>query len=261
MIHRLKYFVIMVLIAGASLQAAQDRQTVLFSIQENGLDWCNLESPAQANIKKQDSLIVSALVEESGLTDSSNADSPIYAWIGYSQENSDPSTGDWVWISANYTGNRGGRSRYVAQLGNHIEEAGNYYYASRFSLDSTNFQYGGYSESGGGFWDGETNVSGRLSVTVGIDDQGVPQKFQIHPPYPNPFNPIVNIRLDIPRSTQLQIHVFDLRGRLLTTLHKGPIQPGFQKFAWQANSYSSGLYILQVVSDLGSQNFKLLLVK
>jgi len=258
---RLINILIVALMFGNSLQAARDTQKVLFKINENGLDWCNLESPAKVSIKKQDSLVVTALVEESGITDSDNPDSSISAWIGYSKENTSPSSEDWHWISADYIENKNGRSCYAAQIGSHIEEAGNYYYTSRFSLDSTNFQYGGYSESGGGFWDGETNVSGRLYVTVGVQKEGMPQKFQIYPPYPNPFNPLVNIKLDIPQTTQLTIHIFDIRGRLLETLHKDQIQPGYQKFTWQANSYSSGLYILQVLSPLGSQTFKILLVK
>ena len=41
-----------------------------------------------------------------------------------------------------------------------------YYYVSRFRFNNGNFVYGGYSSSGGGFWDGIENVSGILNVDI-----------------------------------------------------------------------------------------------
>jgi hypothetical protein len=54
----------------------------------------------------------------------------------------------------------------VANIGPAISVAGTYYYATRFSLNGGAFLYGGYSLTGGGFWDGTSNVSGVLTVQV-----------------------------------------------------------------------------------------------
>jgi hypothetical protein len=81
------------------------------------------------------------------------------AWIGYSNENTNPNT--WEnWIQADYYSDVGANDEYYTNLSG--LNAGTYYYASRFQLSGGDFYYGGYPD---GFWDGITNISGVLTVT------------------------------------------------------------------------------------------------
>ncbi len=52
----------------------------------------------------------------------------------------------------------------MVSIGSDITEEGTYYYASRFQLNSGDFVYGGYSPTGGGYWNGVSNISGQLIV-------------------------------------------------------------------------------------------------
>ena len=126
------------------------------------VDWCNLQSPASANQNEGAALAVYARVYEDGITNGAGQGVGITAWIGYSTVNSNPNT--WTdWIAADYNADYGDDDEYWALLPGTLT-AGTYYYASRFRVEGGNFQYGGYSSGGGGFWDGTSYVSGQLDV-------------------------------------------------------------------------------------------------
>ncbi len=129
----------------------------------DAVDWCNLQWPDQATITVGSSVDVYARVYEPGVTDASGQGAGISAWIGYSTTDTDPAT--WTnWVSATYNVDVGNNDEYQAALGAGLAP-GTYYYASRFKLNDGVYKYGGYSASGGGFWDGTTYVSGVLTVT------------------------------------------------------------------------------------------------
>ncbi len=128
------------------------------------IGWCNLQWPPTANINAGGSFTAYAQIYVDGLTNAPGAGAGIDAWIGYSDQNTDPST--WTnWVPAVYNVDVGNNDEYMASVGSTLPE-GTYYYASRFSLNSGAFVYGGYSTDGGGFWNGTTYTSGELTVTT-----------------------------------------------------------------------------------------------
>ena len=127
------------------------------------LEWVNLQWPASGTITTGGEFFVYAQAYKAGLTPGPGAGSGISAWIGYSTDDTDPST--WTnWHAASYFGESGNNDEYRLDLGAVITSPGTYYYASRFKLGIADYQYGGYSSGGGGFWNGTTNVSGVLTV-------------------------------------------------------------------------------------------------
>ncbi len=130
---------------------------------EPEIDWANLQYPGSGTIITGDSYNVYSQVLIDGITNPSGQAPDVQAWIGYSTDNTDPST--WTnWITSTYSSDVGNNDEYIANLGLAITTEGTYYYASRFQYLDQDFVYGGYSETGGGFWDGTTNVNGILTV-------------------------------------------------------------------------------------------------
>jgi len=122
--------------------------------------WCNLQWPGNHTMASNETVEVYAQVYESGITDTIGQGVGIEAWIGYSTENTDPST--WTnWVPAIYNVDVGNNDEYKITLG--PLAPGTYYYASRFSLNGGPYSYGGFS---GGFWDGINNISGILTVNA-----------------------------------------------------------------------------------------------
>ncbi len=154
-------FIIISMLSFNLLLAATDTLRVDLTIQNNDVDWCNLQWPQSDTITQGSEFWVYAQVWEPGITDQTGQGTGIQAWIGYSTINNDPASTDWTWISATYNVDVGNNDEYKANLGSAISNPGVYYYASRFSLDGVTFKYGGYSS---GFWDGTNNVNGTLTI-------------------------------------------------------------------------------------------------
>ena len=84
--------------------------------------------------------------------------------------------------------------------------------------------------------------------------------------YPNPFNPLTQIRYEIPTEGFIEISIFDLRGQKVETLVNEFTQPGGYSTSWDASLVSSGVYFVHfAASSEGkpsiSQIQKLMLIK
>jgi len=133
-------------------------------------DWVNLQWPATINIAQGGSDTVYARVYEPGVTEAAGAGAGITAWIGISPAGSNTNPATWtMWIPATFNAaatDTGNNDEYMATIGATLTP-GTYYYASRFQLNGGTYVYGGYEAppSGGGIWNGTTNISGVLTVT------------------------------------------------------------------------------------------------
>jgi hypothetical protein len=135
-------------------------------------DFANLQGPATITLESGQTAMVFAQAFEEGITESAGAGEGINAWIGISNENTDPST--WTtWIPAPFSTQEDDNDEYAAEIGSALS-AGTYYYTSRFALAGGDYVYGGYSATGGGFWDGINNVSGILTVSCSTPPPTVP---------------------------------------------------------------------------------------
>jgi len=159
---------VMMTLLGSTTFADTDDTSISINISNNQVDWCNFQYPDVGSFETGNQFLTYARVYESGVTDAAGQGAGIYAWLGYSETNSDPSGSEWTWVTATYSQDTdaGSNDEYVLDLGNTLSVGGTYYVASRFSRDSTTFTYGGYSSGGGGFWDGSTHVSAVYTVTV-----------------------------------------------------------------------------------------------
>jgi flagellar hook assembly protein FlgD len=87
----------------------------------------------------------------------------------------------------------------------------------------------------------------------------LPQKktaFPLGQNYPNPFNPNMSIQFQIPGEDVVTIKIFNILGRLVTTLINEKMKPGTYHIQWDGKDnsgeqISNGFYICQ----LKFQNF------
>ncbi len=95
-----------------------------------------------------------------------------------------------------------------------------------------------------------------------IDDMaGIPDKFDLLPNYPNPFNPQTTIRFAIPKKSFVKINVYDVNGKWVSNLISGIKNPGNYAITWNASSFSSGMYFIKMDTDAYSSVQKCILVK
>ncbi|MBN1560361.1 T9SS type A sorting domain-containing protein [candidate division KSB1 bacterium] len=82
-----------------------------------------------------------------------------------------------------------------------------------------------------------------------ISGQSLPKEFSLLDNYPNPFNPITTIPFQLPKSSNIQISIFNLKGQFVTTLFKGIKEAGFHSLVWDAAQSNAGTYFIHMVAD------------
>ena len=88
-----------------------------------------------------------------------------------------------------------------------------------------------------------------------------PSGFNLHPSYPNPFNPVLNINFDISWAGLVQVNIIDISGAHIENLHSGYLPSGSHKLSWNAESMPSGLYMVSLKSGDESLTEKVVLLK
>ena len=93
----------------------------------------------------------------------------------------------------------------------------------------------------------------------------LPQESKVLGNYPNPFNPSTTIEFDLTDSNSglVDIVVYDLQGRKVSTLYNGWLDAGFgHKFVWNASSVASGKYFAVISAPNGfSDTVNMTLIK
>ena len=148
---------------GCSAATASGTVTV-----SNVIDWANIQAPGISTICEGQTSTIFGQVFESGLTNVTGQGAGITVEFAYNTANTDPST--WPsssWSVANY--NPLGTSLNNDEYSGVIPalSPGTYYYAFRYTMNGCT-SYGGYSASGGGFWNGVGNVNGTLIISPNI---------------------------------------------------------------------------------------------
>jgi hypothetical protein len=100
-----------------------------------------------------------------------------------------------------------------------------------------------------------------LVSSVHEDRTRMPDRFDLDPPYPNPFNASVIINYFVPHHAQIRLSIYDILGREIETLLSGAQMAGSYSTAWDATRFSSGMYFCRLQSDQTVLTAKLLLMK
>ncbi|MBL7136706.1 MAG: DUF3160 domain-containing protein [Candidatus Marinimicrobia bacterium] len=89
----------------------------------------------------------------------------------------------------------------------------------------------------------------------------IPNEMMLSQNYPNPFNPVTTIEFTIPKSTFINITVYDVMGRVIKNLVEEYINAGNYSIKWDATDIPSGIYLITMSSGTYSQTQKALLLK
>ncbi len=72
--------------------------------------------------------------------------------------------------------------------------------------------------------------------------------FWLYQNYPNPFNPSTTIKLDLPKSSDVNLMICDMLGREIYTIASQYFTAGSYSFTWDARGYSSGIYFYRLTA-------------
>ena len=73
-----------------------------------------------------------------------------------------------------------------------------------------------------------------------------PTVYALKQNYPNPFNPTTTISFDLPNESSVQLQIFDIRGKLISTLLNEKLDRGTHSVSFNATDLPSGVYFYRL---------------
>jgi hypothetical protein len=94
----------------------------------------------------------------------------------------------------------------------------------------------------------------------------MPLVFRLVQNAPNPFNPVTKVAYHVPRESEVTIRVYDVSGRVVTTLVDGVVEPGRHAAVWNGRndageSVGSGIYFCTMEAPDFHDSRKMTLLK
>lgn len=92
------------------------------------------------------------------------------------------------------------------------------------------------------------------TTSAGEKSGRIPQSQLLVQAYPNPFNPQVHVRIQVPQKGNLTVQIYNTLGKRIRTLYQGQIGAGELRLTWTGTSRSglpvpSGSYLLRASLD------------
>ncbi len=105
-------------------------------------------------------------------------------------------------------------------------------------------------------------LSGVTFQVTSVDNKVTnPGKFELEQNYPNPFNPTTSIRFTIPERTLVNLKVYDMLGREITTLVNEVKDAGTHVVKFAGKDLPSGMYLYTISAGNYTATKKMMLVK
>jgi len=86
-------------------------------------------------------------------------------------------------------------------------------------------------------------------------------RFALYKPYPNPFNPRVSIPIYLESNAHIQLHIYDIHGRVVSVLANDVLTSGKKVFYWDGTSFANGIYFVHLQMNNEVQTQKIILLK
>ena len=99
-----------------------------------------------------------------------------------------------------------------------------------------------------------------------LEGNGIPSSFALHGNYPNPFNPITQIRFDLPYRNDVNINIYNMLGQKVKVFSMPKAPDRTHALTWNATNQngqplSAGVYLYQMISEDFIKTRKMVLLK
>ena len=110
------------------------------------------------------------------------------------------------------------------------------------------------------------SATGYNGDPLSVSDIELPQTFQMHNAYPNPFNRDVVIPISLNHAQSINLSIYNTQGKLIHTLVKGSINAGKTLFTWngltdKGLAATTGVYLVRLASADHFKTQKIILLK
>ena len=107
----------------------------------------------------------------------------------------------------------------------------------------------------------QISIKAKGLVELNSEVEILPQKSSFYKPYPNPFNPMIELSYYIDKKQNLDISIIDLNGKKVETIFSNVEGPGYGSIVWNAERLSSGIYFVKYKLEDSFEIKKITLLK
>ena len=104
-------------------------------------------------------------------------------------------------------------------------------------------------------------VNDTAAIGTTNSNWNVPQTYSLNQNYPNPFNPVTTISFDVPKTSNVELVIYDALGREVDRLVDMELAPGSYNKNWNASNFASGVYYYKIISNDFVDTKKMILIK
>lgn len=101
------------------------------------------------------------------------------------------------------------------------------------------------------------------STTSVKDEKIIVENFELYQNYPNPFNGLTIIQFNLPKKEKVNLKIYDVLGREITTLVDGELNSGLHQIYFEASYYDlpSGIYYYTLRTENGIKSKAMVYLK
>ena len=107
---------------------------------------------------------------------------------------------------------------------------------------------------------GTYEISGYLNYIVNYNNE-IPKNYELSQNYPNPFNPSTRIKFAIKQNEFVNLVVYDMLGKKVSTLLDKNLDAGTYEVNFDGSNLSSGIYFFKLTTNNFSEVRKMMLTK
>jgi len=98
-------------------------------------------------------------------------------------------------------------------------------------------------------------------ATVVEETRAVPTRAELLGNFPNPFNPMTVVSIQLSVVSRVDLRIFDLLGREVAVLASGEKSAGEHRVTWDARGMASGMYVCELRAGGVVQRMKMMLMR
>jgi hypothetical protein len=107
-----------------------------------------------------------------------------------------------------------------------------------------------------------TNITITFIVTNVVKEKlDIPDKIELYPNYPNPFNPVTIIKFKLHETEFITLKVYNIIGQEVATLVNGTLETGSYEVSFNAENLNSGVYFYTLQVGSFTRTKKMILLK
>jgi len=115
------------------------------------------------------------------------------------------------------------------------------------------------------FWQDSSRIEDstfvRIIVNLHGESEPVLRQFELAKNYPNPFNPSTMISYQLPKTSNVELFVYNLLGQKVATLVSKKQQAGRYNVQWDASRFASGVYYYRIEAGKFQDVKKMILLR